>query len=116
MTTTVTNASTSRAEDKQGRSEIVLVDFGEPQAAQQVKRLRKGRGKLMTRIERVVSNLVADGTVNSGAQAVVVVVREQPSMPWSSFGKFGKFGSFGGFGQGEDDEEDDDDIRVVRVK
>jgi hypothetical protein len=112
MTTIVTNAPTPKAEDKQGKAEIVLVDFGEPQAAQQVKRLRKGRGKLMTRIERVVSDLVADGTVKSGAQAVVVVVREQPSMPWPSFGNFGNFGNLG---QGDDD-EDDDDIRVVRVK
>ena len=47
----------------------------------------------MTSVERIMSDLVADGTVKSTAQPVVIVVRETPVSFWP----------FGG-----DDEEDDD--------
>lgn len=115
MTTSATNATEREAlQDKPGKSQIIVVDLEKPQTPQQVKRLRKGRGNLMTRIERIVRDLVSDGTVKSGAESIVVVVREQPSMPWPSFGNLGNFGSFG---KDDDDDDDDDDhhIRVVRV-
>jgi uncharacterized protein DUF6200 len=83
----------TRDQEKGGKSQIVIVDFGEAQSAQQVRRLRKGRGKLVTSVERIMSDLVADGTVKSTAQPVVIVVRETPVSFWP----------FGG-----DDEEDDD--------
>jgi len=73
----------SKEQEKTSKSQIVIVDLDEPQSAQQVKRLRKGRGKLVTRVERIVSELVEAGTVKSSAQPVVIVVRELPSMPWS---------------------------------
>jgi hypothetical protein len=56
-----------------------------------VSRLRKGRGKLLTKVERIVSDLVEAGTIKSTAQPVVLVVREIPS-PWSF---------------GDDDDDDD---------
>ena len=73
----------SKEHEKTSKSQIVIVDLDEPQSAQQVKRLRKGRGKLVTRVERIVSELVEAGTIKSSAQPVVIVVRELPSMPWS---------------------------------
>jgi hypothetical protein len=83
----------SRDQDKQSKSQIVIVDFGEAQSAQQIRRLRKGRGKLVNSIERIMSDLVADGTVKATAQPVVIVVREQAAPMWP----------FGG-----DDDDDDD--------
>ena len=83
----------SRDQDKGGKSQIVIVDFGEAQSAQQVRRLRKGRGKLVNSVERIMSDLVADGTVKSTAQPVVIVVRELPSPLWPFVG--------------EDDDDDD---------
>lgn len=96
MATAATSTTEHREPGREaGKSQIVVVDLTEAQPAQQVKRLRKGRGKLVTRVERIVSDLVEAGTVKSTAQPVVIVVRELPSSPWP----------FGGY----DDDDDDDD-------
>lgn len=68
-----------REHDKAGKSQIVVVDLGEAQSTRDVRRLRKGKGKLMTHVERIVSDLVEAGTVKSSAQPVVIVVRESLS-------------------------------------
>jgi len=64
----------SRQQERSGG--IVVVDLEEPQPSRLVSRLRKGRGKLMNRVDRIVNDLVAAGTVKSTAQPVVIVVRE----------------------------------------
>jgi DNA-binding TFAR19-related protein (PDSD5 family) len=69
----------SRGQEKTGKSEIVIVDLDEPQSPQQIRRLRKGKGKLATRVERIVNELIEAGTVKSTAQPVVIVVRESMS-------------------------------------
>jgi hypothetical protein len=69
----------AREHDKAGKSQIVVVDLGEAQSTRDVRRLRKGKGKLMTHVERIVSDLVEAGTVKSSAQPVVIVVRESLS-------------------------------------
>jgi uncharacterized protein DUF6200 len=84
----------SRDKTQQGKTlnyPIVVVDVDEPQSSIQVKRLRKGQGKLMTHVERIVNDLIEAGTVKSTAQPVVIVVREYSS-------------SFLGFGGGDDDD------------
>ncbi len=83
----------SREQDKGSKPQIVIVDFGEGQSSQQVRRLRKGKGRLVNKVERIMADLVADGTVKSAAQPVVIVVRELPSPFWPF---------------GDNDEDDDD--------
>jgi hypothetical protein len=78
---TSTEARESKEQDKAGKSQIVIVDLDEAQPARQVSRLRKGKGKLLTKVERIVGDLVEAGTIKSTAQPVVLVVREIPS-PW----------------------------------
>jgi Family of unknown function (DUF6200) len=73
-----------RHQEKGASSQIVIVDLDEAQPSHLVRRLRKGQGKLMARVERVVDDLVDAGTIKSTAQPVVIVVRELPSMPWST--------------------------------
>jgi hypothetical protein len=72
----------SRQQEKPGTSQIVVVDVDEAQPSRQVKLLRKGRGKLMAHVERIVADLAEAGTVKSGTQPVVIVVREVPSPFW----------------------------------
>jgi hypothetical protein len=89
MATTATSAPEqreSREHDKAGKSQIVVVDLDEPQSPVSVKRLRKGKGKLFNHVERIVKDLVEDGTVKAGAQPIVIVVRELPAPPWAFFG------------------------------
>jgi len=69
----------AREHEKTGKSQIVVVELGEAQSSRDVKRLRKGQGKLFTRVERIVNDLAEAGTVKASAQPVVIVVREIPS-------------------------------------
>ena len=69
----------AREHEKTGKSQIVVVELGEAQSSRDVKRLRKGQGKLFTHVERIVSDLAEAGTVKASAQPVVIVVREIPS-------------------------------------
>jgi hypothetical protein len=82
MAATGTSGAEPRQQEK-GGTPIVVVDLEEAQPARLVKRLRKGQGKLMSRVERIVADLVEAGTVKSTAQPVVIVVRETPVPFWS---------------------------------
>ena len=50
----------SSQQDDIGASQIVVVDLDEAQPSRLVKLLRKGRGKLMTRVERIARLTEAD--------------------------------------------------------
>jgi hypothetical protein len=89
MEPTGTSSTEQRQSGKTLSYPMVVVDLDEAQPSLQVKRLRKGKGELMTHVERIVNDLIEAGTVKSTAQPVVIVVREH----WSSF-----------FGFGEDDD------------
>jgi hypothetical protein len=74
----------SAPETKRDASNLVVVDLGEPQSSVAVRRLSKGKGKLFKQVDQIVKDLVADGTVKSGAQPIVIVMREYPVPPWFS--------------------------------
>ena len=69
-----------RPQEKTDKSQIIVVDLEERQASKQIGRLRNGEGKLMDHIEKIISELSEAGTIKSGAQPVVVIVRED--LPW----------------------------------
>ena len=102
-------------EDKSGTSPIVVVELGAPQSAIAVRHLRKGKGKLFRHVERIISDLAADGTVKASAQPVVIVVHEIPAPPWAGMmggmggmrGMMGGMGGMGGMGMSDDDEDED---------
>ena len=72
----------SRGPDKaSATSQLLVVDLGKRQSPKQLKRLRKGRGKLVGRIDQIVADLVEAGTVKAGAQPIVIVVRERMDLP-----------------------------------
>ena len=74
----------SRSSYGGGSSSVVVVDLGMPQSSVAVKRLTKGKGALYNKVDQIVKDLVADGTVKADAQPVVIVVREYPVPPWFS--------------------------------
>ena len=69
-----------RPQEKTDKSQIIVVDLEERKASKQIRRLRNGEGKLMDHIEKIISELSEAGTIKSGAQPVVVIVRED--LPW----------------------------------
>ena len=75
---------------------VCVVDLGE-QSRRRVKRLRHGKGRLMDKVEQVIEDLEEEGVLKAGAQTVIVVVREEPSL-----------GSFNLFNDDDDDDDDDD--------
>ncbi len=88
-----TETKESRDQDKASASSIVIVELDEPQTTSAVRRLRKGKGKLFTNVEKILKDLSHDGTIKANAQPVVIVVQEIPEPFWARW---------------TEDEEDDD--------
>ena len=62
----------------------MVVELSKVRSHEQVRRLRRGRGRLATDIEEVVNELVQSGTIKADTQPVVIVVRESTaSLLWS---------------------------------
>lgn len=91
--TAASKADVSKAPDESPIAELCVVDLGE-HSRKSVKRLRRGRGKLMDKVEDAILSLREEGILSESAQTVVVVVREEQT-----------FGSF----LDRDDDDDDDD-------
>ena len=87
-------APSAETSDQSSIAELCVVDLGE-YSRRSVKRLRRGHGRLMDKVEDAILSLREEGILSANAQAVVVVVREEPSL--------------GGFFDRDDDDDDDDD-------
>jgi hypothetical protein len=81
MATQPAASSESRETEKSG-TKLVIVDLGKPQSSKKIRRLREGTGKLMGRIETIVSELVEAGTIKANSQPVVIIVQEETRLPW----------------------------------
>jgi hypothetical protein len=77
-------ASVSEENDEAIGNRTVVIDFGK-QKRKRVKDLRKGRGKLMDRVEATVAEVEAEGVVAPGAQTVIVVVERKPEPMFPGF-------------------------------
>jgi hypothetical protein len=94
----VDNGSSAKTAEASPVSEMCIIDIGE-HGRRAVKRLRKGEGKLMDKVEDAILGLREEGVIGSGAtQTVVVVVREEASLR-----------DLLDYGDDEDDDDDDDD-------
>jgi hypothetical protein len=56
-----------------------VIDLGE-QKRKRVKKLRKGEGRLMEKVEDAIESLKEEGHLDASAQTVVVIVREEWSL------------------------------------
>jgi len=74
---------------------VCVLDMGE-QSRKRIKRLRRGEGRLMDKVEDAIADLQTQGVVGKDVQTVVVVVREE--ITFSSI-----------FRDSDDDDDDDDD-------
>ena len=64
---------------------LLVVDIGK-QKPSRIKKLRKGEGKLMEKVQGVIDELRLNGSVSANAQPVVIVVREKEELPFSLSG------------------------------
>lgn len=82
------------ADDKGAISELCVVDLGE-HSRRRIKKLRRGEGRLMDKVEDAILSLQEEGIIAGSAQTVVVVVREEPTLS--------------GLLDNDDDDDDDED-------
>lgn len=80
--------------DKSAISELCVVDLGE-HSRRRIKKLRRGEGRLMDKVEDAILSLQEEGIIAGSAQTVVVVVREEPTLS--------------GLLDDDDDDDDEDD-------
>src|SRR5207302_1988647 len=74
----------AKTEAKTSGKSVVVVELSKVRSHEQVRRLRRGRGRLVTDIEEVIHELVQSGTIKAETQPVVIVVRESTaSLLWS---------------------------------
>ena len=74
---TTTPPDTTAGNGAQPRK-LSLIDLGE-YSRERVKKLRKGQGKLMRKVEETIEVLSKEGVVQADAgNVVVVIVREEP--------------------------------------
>jgi hypothetical protein len=87
-----------RETEKPDKLPLIVVELRKRRPPEQVRRLRKGRGKLVMDIDEVMDELVEEGTVKSGTQPVVIIVREAVPLLWAL-----------DYDDEDDDDDDDDD-------
>jgi hypothetical protein len=98
---TATEEREQRKPEKHSKSRLVMVELARRRSPEQVRRLRRGRGKLVADIEDAVEELVKSGTIKADAEPVVIVVREA-ALPLLWALDYDE-------DEDEDDEDDDDD-------
>jgi hypothetical protein len=77
----VSETTTKTAAGRSGSAEkgiVCVIDLGK-HSKKRIRRLRRGQGRLMERVEDAVTALHDDGVLTGNAQTVVVVVRQEPS-------------------------------------
>ena len=75
-----TQNETEKKESTSPMQKAFLLDLGKKKR-KLVKRLRKGRGKLLDRVQEELDELRADGSIDASAQTVIVVVAEKKRGP-----------------------------------
>lgn len=76
---------TTKSTDLAAASAPIVVDVGKKRR-KQIRRLRKGQGKLMMEINHLVEELRMAGSISASSQPVIVVVRQKRrtrSLPWA---------------------------------
>lgn len=61
---------------------LVVLDIGKKQRKKRIRQLRKGRGKLFDRVRDLLEGMKEEGTIDKGAQPIVIVVREKGNSPF----------------------------------
>ncbi|MBS0538082.1 MAG: hypothetical protein JSR47_04970 [Proteobacteria bacterium] len=84
----------AKGPDNDEKGIVCVIDLGE-HSRRRVRRLRRGEGRLMEKVEDAVAALQGNGVLSENAQTVVIVVRQEPSI--------------GGFFDRDDEDDDDDD-------
>jgi hypothetical protein len=67
--------------------DTIVVDLGSKKS-KEIKQLKKGKGKLMEKVNQCLEELRASNSISGGVQPVVIIVKEKLT-PGSFFGMMG---------------------------
>lgn len=56
---------------------LLVIDIGKKQKKKDIKRLRKGKGKLTDKVKEVIDQLREENAISADAQPIVIIVREK---------------------------------------
>lgn len=73
---TMTDIEIANAKENAGGPSFVVVDVGKKQKRKEIKKLRKGKGKLTRKVEGMISELRESSALPEGSP-LVVIVREK---------------------------------------
>lgn len=65
-----------KSDDSSAQSQTIVLDFGS-KSRRKIKRLRKGQGALMDRVNETVAEFKRSSTIPDNAAVVVVVVKQR---------------------------------------
>lgn len=74
---TVNEAPEIQSEESGETKPLLVVDLQKPQSKKRIKGLRKGRGKLMHKIQDMLGDMREGGLIESDAQPVVIIVQQK---------------------------------------
>ncbi|HSP25673.1 MAG TPA: hypothetical protein VLQ65_10895 [Saliniramus sp.] len=60
-------------------SNVCIIDVG-TQSRKRIKKLKRGEGKLMSKIDDIVQDLIDENVVPEGAATVIVIVKQEKSI------------------------------------
>lgn len=67
----------AKAEEAKPQNSMIVVDLGKKYKKKHIRRLRKGRGRLMDKVEQLVEDLRESGGMDEQSKPVVIVVRQK---------------------------------------
>lgn len=65
--------------DRGAAGDLSIVEMGQ-YSRKQIKRMRKGEGKLLANVEQVIQNMKDDGVLTKDSNTVVLVVRQEVTL------------------------------------
>ena len=71
--------ATDDSSDAAPSSNVCIIDVG-TQSRKRIKKLKRGEGKLMSKIDDIVQDLIDEKVVPAGAATVVVIVKQEKSI------------------------------------
>jgi hypothetical protein len=69
------------SEEAQAAASTLIVDIGKRKRSD-VKKLRRGKGKLVSRVQDTIEDLKSSGELDPSAQTVVIIVEKKERKPF----------------------------------
>lgn len=77
-------AKAKPAASEQNDPSLLVIDVGKKYRRKHIRRLRKGKGKLMNKVQDLIADLQQENAIDSNSKPVVIVVRQKSGKRFES--------------------------------